>query len=87
LEESVRVEHPDEFVVTSSGLKRCVRNEHLMLLSDVGHLLQSWENFIKWNFRLFKEIHDCHRKKLCENPREVSWKAAGFCFCILTEHL
>jgi len=71
LEESVKDEHPDEFVVTSSGLKRCVRNEHLMLLADVGHLLQSWENFIKWNFRLFKEIHDCHRKKLCENPRET----------------
>eukprot|EP00984_Skeletonema_dohrnii_P009306 scaffold3549_cov110-Skeletonema_dohrnii-CCMP3373.AAC.8 len=71
LDESVKDEHPDEFVVTSSGLKRCVRNEHLMLLSDVGHLCQSWENFIKWNFRLFKELMDCHRKKLCDNPRET----------------
>lgn len=71
LDESIKDEHPDEFRVTRSGLKRCVRNEHLMLLSDVGHLLQSWENFIKWNFRLFKEIHECHRKKLCDNPRET----------------
>lgn len=74
LDESVKDEHPDEFRVTSSGLKRCVRNEHLMLLSDVGHLCQSWENFIKWNFRLFKELMDCHRKKLCDNPRTVSLK-------------
>ena len=77
LEESVKDEHPDEFVVTSSGLKRCVRNEHLMLLSDVGHLCQSWENFIKWNFRLFKELMECYRKKLCDNPREVSLKIAN----------
>lgn len=74
LDDSVKDEHPDEFRVTSSGLKRCVRNEHLMLLSDVGHLCQSWENFIKWNFRLFKELMDCHRKKLCDNPRTVSLK-------------
>lgn len=80
LDESVKDEYPDEFVVTINGLKRCVRNEHLMLLSDVGHLLQSWENFIKWNFRLLKEITECHRKKLCGNPRDVSLKAArSFC--------
>ena len=52
LEEDVKVRHSDEFVVTHHGLQVCVRNEHLMMLSDIAHLLQGWENFAKWNFRL-----------------------------------
>lgn len=52
LAEDVKGRHPDEFLVTRNGLKSCARNEHLMLLSDIAHLLQGWENFVKWNFRL-----------------------------------
>lgn len=52
LADDVTASHPDEFVITRKGLQSCVRNEHLMLLSDIGHLLQGWENFVKWNFRL-----------------------------------
>jgi hypothetical protein len=52
LDGSVKERNPDDFVVTPSGLRSCARNEHLMLLSDIAHLLQGWANFVKWNFRL-----------------------------------
>ena len=52
LAEDVTTRHPDEFVYTRNKLKSCARNEHLMLLSDIAHLLQGWANFVKWNFRL-----------------------------------
>ena len=48
LGESAKEQYPDEFVITHKGLQKCVRNEHLMLLSDVSHLTQGWNNFIKW---------------------------------------
>jgi hypothetical protein len=44
--------NPVDFSLTHDRLHRCVRNEHLMLLSDIAHLLQGWANFVKWNFRL-----------------------------------
>jgi hypothetical protein len=49
---NVNGEYPDEFRITSAGLKDCFRREHLMLVSDVAHLFQCWGNFVKWNFRL-----------------------------------
>ena len=52
LDSSVKERNPDDFVITPSGLASCARNEHLMLLSDIAHLLQGWANFVKWNFRL-----------------------------------
>ncbi|KAL9184127.1 hypothetical protein ACHAXT_002213 [Thalassiosira profunda] len=69
LEEEAKDEYPGEFEITHLGLQQCVRNEHLLLLSDVGHLMQGWENFVKWNFRLFKEINDSFEKGLCDDPR------------------
>jgi hypothetical protein len=57
LDESVKDEYPSEFVITHEGLQKCVKNEHLMLLSDVSHLMQGWENFAKWNFRLCTYFH------------------------------
>ena len=65
LEESDKDEHPTEFIITRAGLANCVRNEHLMLLSDVGHVMQGWETFVKWNFRLFKELDESFKKGLC----------------------
>jgi hypothetical protein len=44
--------YPDQFFITISGLEGCVKREHFMLISDVAHLFQCWENFVKWNFRL-----------------------------------
>ena len=68
LDEEAKEEFPDEFVITHSGLQKCVRNEHLMLISDISHLLQDWETFVKWNFRLFKEIKTSSRKGFCDDP-------------------
>jgi hypothetical protein len=62
--------YPVEFVITKEGLQQCVRREHLMLLSDVAHLLQCWENFVKWNFRLYKELHHNFTKGLCPDPSD-----------------
>mmetsp|Transcript_3823 Transcript_3823/g.8537 ORF Transcript_3823/g.8537 Transcript_3823/m.8537 type:complete len:1220 (+) Transcript_3823:92-3751(+) len=69
LDEGVKEEYPEEFIITHTGLQGCVRNEHLMLLSDISHLLQSWENFVKWNFRLYKEINVCFKQGLGNDPR------------------
>jgi hypothetical protein len=52
LAQDVIERHPADFSLTHEGLQHCVRNEHLMLLSDIAHLLQGWANFVKWNFRL-----------------------------------
>lgn len=52
LDTDVITRHPDEFTVSLDRLEVCVRNEHMMLLSDISHLLQGWANFVKWNFRL-----------------------------------
>eukprot|EP00804_Cyclotella_cryptica_P029732 CCRYP_015206-RA/>CCRYP_015206-RA protein AED:0.12 eAED:0.12 QI:301/0.92/0.93/1/0.85/0.8/15/353/1031 len=68
----IKESYPDEFCITPSGLQECVRREHLMLISDVAHLLQCWENFVKWNFRLYKEIHENFTKGLCPDP-SVGW--------------
>lgn len=70
LEETVLTEYPDEFVITHTGLQKCVRNEHMMLLSDISHLLQGWEHFVKWNFRLFKELNECFAQGFCNDPRD-----------------
>lgn len=69
LDEKVKTQFCDEFVMTHSGLQKCVRNENLMLLSDIAHLLQGWENFAKWNFRLYKEIMECFKNGQCDDPR------------------
>jgi len=70
LDKEAKEEFHDEFVITHEGLQMCVRNEHLMLISDISHLVQHWENFAKWNFRLFKEIKECSRQGLCDDPVE-----------------
>jgi len=69
LDEEVKTEFPDEFIITHCGLQKCVKNEHLMLLSDISHLLQGWENFAKWNFRLYKELMVCFKNGQCDDPR------------------
>jgi len=68
LDDNVTEERPEEFAVTALGLKDCVRNEHLMMLSDVGHCLQGWPNFMKFNFRLYCELHACWKMGLCDHP-------------------
>jgi atrial natriuretic peptide receptor A len=68
LPDTVVQDYPQEFVVTRCGLKKCVFNEVFMLASDVSAPMQNWKTFTKWNFRLYKEILDCHSKKLCPNP-------------------
>ena len=66
-------DHADEMIITQEKLERCVVMEHLTQISDVAHLMQSWENFLKWNFRLYKELMVCHEKGLMPDLSE-NWE-------------
>lgn len=68
LPSSALQKYPKEFKTTHSSLQTCVLNEHIMLVSDIAHLMQCWNNFVKWNFRLYKEIKSCHDRGLCDDP-------------------
>lgn len=46
--------------------------EHAIQLADVAHLSQSWETFLKWNYRFFKECMQNYENKLVDDPR-VNW--------------
>lgn len=47
---------------------RCrVAMEHLIQVADIAHIMQSFENFLKWNFRLYKELMACHEQGLLPN--------------------
>lgn len=63
---TVMEEYPDEFRITAAGLQDCVRREHFMLISDVSHLLQRWDNFVKWNYRLC-ECDDILSRSICND--------------------
>ena len=63
-----------EFEITHCKLQTISMIEHFMLLSDVGHLMQGWNNFVKWNFRLYKEIIACYKKGLCGDPSSGWYK-------------
>jgi len=54
----------DRFLMTETALQQYVAVEHLMQVADVAHCMQGWENFIKWNYRLYRELMDCHKKNL-----------------------
>jgi len=45
----------------SECLKKTSVIEHLIQVADVAHSFQSWEVFIKWNYRLVKELLVCHQ--------------------------
>ena len=50
-----------------------VAMEHAIQLTDVAHLTQSWETFVKWNYRLYKEFMHLHEKNLLQDDPSVSW--------------
>ena len=68
LDEDVTARLPQDFTVTANGLKDCVRNETLMMLSDIAHCAQCWSNFVKHNYRLYRELHECFKKGLSPHP-------------------
>lgn len=61
-------DHSQELILTKQDLERCVLIEHLMQVTDVSHLMQNFENFVKWNYRLYKELMVCQNKNLIPNP-------------------
>ncbi len=69
-----RTNYRTEFEITHCKLQTISMIEHFMLLSDVGHLMQGWNNFVKWNFRLYKEIIACYKKGLCGDPSSGWYK-------------
>lgn len=61
-------ENKNELCITTPGMERCVTVEHLMQVSDVAHLMQGFDNFVKWNFRLYKELMECYKQGLMPDP-------------------
>ena len=41
-----------------------------MQLSDVSHLTQSWETFLKWNERLYWELIEAYQRRISENAED-----------------
>jgi hypothetical protein len=70
--EKQKNENPQELQINQEGLENCVGVEHLMQISDVSHLLQSWEVFLKYNYRLYKELMICHKAGLMPDP-SINW--------------
>ena len=50
------------------GLKVASILEQIMQAVDVAHTMQSWENFVKWNTRLFIELNDAHVSGRGDDP-------------------
>jgi len=67
------------FVRTENRLQQYVCIESLMQVADVAHCMQGWENFIKWNYRLYKEFMDCYKKNLISEP-SGTWAAGQIGF-------
>ncbi len=72
-------DNPEQFIICQERLENCVAVEHLMQVSDVSHLMQSWEVFLKNNLRLFKELMDCHKAGLIPDP-STNWAMAQIGF-------
>eukprot|EP00586_Coscinodiscus_wailesii_P017826 CAMPEP_0172510286 /NCGR_PEP_ID=MMETSP1066-20121228/227647_1 /TAXON_ID=671091 /ORGANISM="Coscinodiscus wailesii, Strain CCMP2513" /LENGTH=580 /DNA_ID=CAMNT_0013289185 /DNA_START=30 /DNA_END=1772 /DNA_ORIENTATION=+ len=60
-------------------LKVSVVLETLMNAADVAHTMQSWNNFIKWNTKLFHEIYAAHTEGRGNDPSE-NWFAGQIGF-------
>ena len=70
--EEIEQHRKEMLTITKSNLELCVVSENLMQTCDVAHLMQDWENYIKWNFRLYKELLVCHRAGLVPDP-SINW--------------
>jgi len=44
--------------------------ELMMNAADVAHTMQSFENFVKWNKRLYEELHEAYESGRCSNGEE-----------------
>lgn len=62
-------EHMRHICLTKANLELCVLSEHLMQSCDVAHLMQDFANYVKWNFRLYKEVLVCHKAGLAPDPK------------------
>ena len=55
------------------NLKATVVIEHLMLASDVAHMMQHWHVFAKWNEQLFHEMYKAYTSgRACTDP-SLNW--------------
>ena len=61
-------DNADELIINQDALERCVAVEHLMQICDVAHLMQDWETFLKFNYRLYKELMACHKNGAMPDP-------------------
>mmetsp|Transcript_15384 Transcript_15384/g.28983 ORF Transcript_15384/g.28983 Transcript_15384/m.28983 type:complete len:1197 (+) Transcript_15384:315-3905(+) len=61
-------DNPEQLKIDQCGIENCVAVEHLMQGSDVAHLMQDWSIFLKFNYRLYKELMACYKSGLMPDP-------------------
>lgn len=57
----------------SQTLKNCIVLENLMQASDIGHTMQHWHVYIKWNQRLFQEMYKAFADGRMDKDPSEAW--------------
>lgn len=68
--------HPDVSASTHSeaaDLKATIVIEHIIQASDVGHTMQHWHMYQKWNQRLFFEMYEAYLNGRGDNDPSEGW--------------
>jgi hypothetical protein len=42
--------------------------QHMILVADIAHCMQGWRNYMKFNYRLYKELYSCFEAGLMKCP-------------------
>ena len=64
--------HQDDNIHGRS-LKATIVIEHLMQASDISHTMQHWSIYLKWNRRLFEEMHKAYKEGRAEKDPSTFW--------------
>ena len=60
---------------STRNLKATAIVEHLIQAADVAHTMQHWNIYLKWNRKLFQEMHEAYKiGRASTNPVEVWFK-------------
>lgn len=68
-------EHRDESLSVEEleNLRATVVVEHVLMASDIGHTMQHWYSFRRWNERLFFEMYDAYKNGRIERDPSQTW--------------
>lgn len=69
-----------EVSVVSQNTRATIVLEHIIQASDVSHTMQHWHVYIKWNRKLFEELHLAHKKGRMEADPAAFWYTGELAF-------